>query len=194
MGQVSIELTHDQNDFELNRHFFVDELYTSFESKWVEIINKFEGKFLNEGYIIAPPNGVSVDTSSFSTLDDGKPNFDRAVCMFLERVVDGGFDFSTGQEGFPEEFYYDLYRLLSYYYELNDLNDYNQPVSDEIHKKINDQLEKDLEYHNNEWWGFFCGNATVNGENGYYSLGINFTPKGFILSNDYYEEDSDEYW
>lgn len=193
MANVSIELTHDSNEFELNKHTYTDELYSTFEQKWSNIINKFEGKFLNDGYIIAPPDGVNIDTSSFSTLDDDQPNFDRSVCKFLGRIVNGGFDFSTGQEGFPEEFYYDLYRILLYYGELINYG-YNDPVPDDIHKKIDSELNKDLKTHIDGWWGFFCGNANVIGEEGYYSLTINFTPKGFSVSNDFYEEDSDDIW
>ena len=85
MANVIIELTHDSNEFELKKHTYTDELYSTFEQKWSNIINKFEGKFLNDGYIIAPPDGVNIDTSSFSTLDDDQPNLtDQSVSFWVE--------------------------------------------------------------------------------------------------------------
>lgn len=199
MGQISIELTHDSNDFKLNIHSFIDEQYSIFENKWKEILERFEGKFLNNGYIIADPYGVNIDTSNFSRLDDGKPNFDRAVCMFLENFIEtrgSGNDWSIGQNGFPDEFYFDLYRLLSYSNEIRDLGlEYNDDVPEEIHSKISDKLSKDEEWHKNEYWGFFCGNLEVSGDNGNYSLSIELTPYGLIISSDYYEgEESDDEW
>ena len=199
MGQISIELTHDSNDFKLNVHSFIDKQYSFFENKWKEILERFEGKFLNNGYVIADPYGVNIDTSNFSRLDDGKANFDRAVCMFLENFIEirgSGNDWSIGQNGFPDEFYFDLYRLLSYSNEIRDLGlEYNDDVPEEIHSKISDKLSKDEEWHKNEYWGFFCGNLEVSGDNGNYSLSIQLTPYGLIISSDYYEgEDSDDDW
>ena len=84
MAQVNIELSHDTNDFELGIHKKCDELFNEFEKKWKSILDRFEGRFLNNGYIIADPDGIEVSTSSFPTIDDGTPNFDRAVCKFFE--------------------------------------------------------------------------------------------------------------
>jgi len=69
MAQVNIELSHDFNDFELNIHKKCDELFKDFEKKWESILIRFEGQFLNNGYIIADPQGIEISTSSFSIFD-----------------------------------------------------------------------------------------------------------------------------
>jgi len=195
MAQVNIELSHDFNDFELNIHKKCDELFKDFEKKWESILIRFEGQFLNNGYIIADPQGIEISTSSFSIFDGGEPNFDRAVCKFLENSKEwAGDTFETGQEGYPDEFYYDLYELLTFYVHLaspfNKENriGYDDPVPNEVSESIKKDLEDKFEIP------LFCGNANVVGYEGYYSLSVSLRTDGLSIRSDFYEEQEDEDW
>jgi hypothetical protein len=190
MAQVNIELSHDSNDFELGIHKKCDELFEEFEKKWKSILERFEGQFLNNGYVIADPNGIEVSTSSFPTVDDGTPNFDRAVCKFFENSKEWTGDaFGTGQEGYPDEFYNDLYELCTFYsnihYSKNKLG-YDDPIPTEISELIKKEIEDKCELD------FFCGNANVIGYEGYYSLMVSLRPDGLSISSELYEEQEDE--
>tara|TARA_B100000965_G_scaffold48958_1_gene35939 strand:- start:2641 stop:3213 length:573 start_codon:yes stop_codon:yes gene_type:complete len=187
MAQVNIELSHDCNMFELKIHKKCDELYKDFEKKWENILIGFEGQFLNNGYIIADYDGIEISTSSFPTVDDGKPNFDRAVCKFLENSKEWtGDSFGTGQKGYPDEFYHDLYELLTFYYHLSRLG-YDDSISNEIIEAIKKDLEDKSEI------SFFCGNAVVVGYGGYYSLSVSLRTDGLSIHSDFYDDEEDEY-
>ena len=200
MAQVNIELSHDCNFFQLNIHKKCDELFKDFEKKWENILIGFEGQFLNDGYIIANPTGIEISTSSFPTVDDGKPNFDRAVCKFLENSKEWtGDSFGTGQKGYPDEFYYDLYELLTFYDHLalpgwqapgnkEKRIGYDDPIPNEVFESIKKDLEDKFEI------SFFCGNANVVGYEGYYSISVNLRTDGLSISSDFYEDSDNEDW
>ena len=163
-------------------------MYEHFSKKWKNILDLFEGRFLSNGYIIADSDGIEVSTSSFPNIDDGVPNFDRAVCKFLENSKEWvGDTFGTGQEGYPDEFYNDLYELIVYYYNLSGLE-----YDDRIPTKILNTIEEEI--NDKEESGFFCGNANVLGDEGYYSLSVSLRPDGLSITSDYYEEQEDEDW
>jgi hypothetical protein len=188
MANVNIELTHDSNAFNPDLHEKLKQLYSEFEKKWEDIIILFEGKFLNNGYIIADPSGINVSSSSFPTLDDGKPNYDRAVCRFLENIVEwDGEEFGTGQKGFPNDFYKDLYIILTYYEVIRD----NKL---EINAKFTDshKAEVDKMVSEEEEVVFFCFNTTVDGQDRYYSGNYALKPNGLKVISEFYEEDEDE--
>ena len=200
MAQLTISLTHNCNYLKLGVYKNVDNLYSLFEKRWKDILDLFEGKFLNNGYVIANPSGIFVETSSFPNLDDGKPNYDRAVCRFLE--ADKGeneIDWSTGQEGFPEEFYNDLYVITSIY----DAMDYSRSAADASAKEAKAKTEieaiknptpEDKKIQESEHgFGFFCGDITVDGDDGYYAINVNLTRKGVTLFSRYYEEGEDDW-
>ena len=210
MAQLTISLTHDCNYLKLGVYKNVDNLYSLFEKRWKDILDLFEGKFLNNGYVIANPSGIFVDTSSFPNLDDGKPNYDRAVCRFL--AGDDGKNYEcddyqgndtvgwgTGQEGFPKEFYNDLYVITSIY----DAMDYSRSDADASAKeaKAKNEIEaiknptpEDKKIQESEHgFGFFCGDITVDGDDGYYAINVNLTRKGVTLFSRYYEEGEDDW-
>lgn len=206
MAQLTISLTHDCNHFELGAYKNVDNLYSLFEKRWKDILDLFEGKFLNNGYVIANPSGIFVDTSSFPNLDDGKPNYDRAVCRFL--AGDDGKNYATynnmggwgtGQEGFPEEFYNDLYVITSIY----DAMGYSRSAADTSAKEAKAKIEieaiknptpEDKKIQESEHnFGFFCGDVTVDGDDGYYAINVNLTRKGVTLFSRYYEGSDDDW-
>jgi len=189
MAQVNIELSHDTNYFELNIHKKCDELFKDFKKKWESILIRFEGQFLNNGYIIADPQGIEISTSSLS-------DFDRAVCKFLENSKEWvGDEFYTGQEGYPDEFYYDLYELLTFYMRIsspfNKKNriGYDDPVPNEVSESIKKDLEDKFEI------ALFCGNANVVGYGGYYSFSVSLRTDGLSIRSNFYEnEENDEDW
>jgi len=210
MAQLTISLTHDCNYLKLGVYKNVDNLYSLFEKRWKDILDLFEGKFLNNGYVIANPSGIFVDTSSFPNLDDGKPNYDRAVCRFL--AGDDGKNYEcddyqgndtvgwgTGQEGFPKEFYNDLYVITSIY----DAMDYSRSDADASAKEAKAKIEieaiknptpEDKKIQESEHgFGFFCGDITVDGDDGYYAINVNLTRKGVTLFSRYYEEGEDDW-
>ena len=201
MAQLFIELSKEDSELKLKAHKKIDQLYDEFIEKWDNIIAKFDGKFINEGCIISDDYGITVNTGEFSNKDDGEPNFDRAVCMFLENVVEfrgTGNDWSIGQDGFPDEFYFDLYKLHSYSMEITDLGlSYDEQYPSEIDININDRLSKDVEWHIKNpmqspiGCDFFNGKVTID-SSGYYTLYVKLTPYGLILSSDFYEAENDE--
>ena len=83
MANLTISLSQDCNELILGSNKNFDKLYHEFENKWESIISLFEDKFLINNHIIADSGGVEIYTSNFPTLDDNKPNYDRAVCRFL---------------------------------------------------------------------------------------------------------------
>ena len=111
---------------------------------------------------------------------------------------------SIGQDGFPDEFYFDLYKLHLYSMEITDLGlSYDEQYPSEIDSNINDCLSKDVEWHiknpmqSRIGCDFFNGKVIID-SSGYYTLYVKLTPYGLILSSDFYEaendEDNDEDW
>jgi len=90
-----------------------------FEEKWEDIIKLFEGNFfvegeLNDYYLFClPGDNHTINTRNFPTLDNGKPNKDRALARFFSNVKKshGDCDFGFGTPGFSDKFYIDLYKL-----------------------------------------------------------------------------------
>lgn len=196
MANLNISLSHDCNQLKLGVNKYFDELYGEFENKWESVLSLFEGKFLINNHIIADPSGVEIYTSNFSTLDDNKPNYDRAVCRFLAAVnSDNEVEWGTGQEPFPEDFYKDLYNILAIYDEFTTFNlSFEDSIPLELSEKIN---VINLESKEEGSVGFLCGQVDVNGDDGYYSLSVELNREGVVLNSDYYEsadDDDDDYW
>ena len=194
MANLTISLSHDYNQLILgsNKHF--DKLYNEFENKWVSILSLFEDKFLINNHVIADSSGVEIYTSNFPTLDDNKPNYDRAVCRFLAAVNPENEEvaWGTGQEPFPEGFYTDLYNILAIYDELTTFNlSFEDSFPPELSEKINLINSESKE---EGCVGFLCGQVDINGDEGYYSLSVELNREGVVLNSDYYESADEDYY
>lgn len=112
MGYCNVEI-ENACDLDLS-----DEKRIQFEKKYSEIVELFEGELFvkdNAGKThLILDKSFEFSTRDFSTLDDGLPNKSRAIARFFGRVIEteGDCDFSFGQNGFPSEFYTDLFNLL----------------------------------------------------------------------------------
>lgn len=194
MANLTISLSHDCNELILgsNKHF--DNLFNEFENKWVSILSLFEDKFLINNHVIADSSGVEIYTSNFSTLDDGKPNYDRAICRFLSahNPESETVGWGTGQDAFPEGFYTDLYNILAIYDELATCNlSFEDSFPPELNEKINLINSEPKE---EGCVGFLCGQVDINGDDGYYSLSVELNREGVVLNSDYYESADEDYW
>ena len=194
MANLTISLSHDCNELILgsNKHF--DNLFNEFENKWVSILSLFEDKFLINNHVIADSSGVEIYTSNFPTLDDNKPNYDRAVCRFLAAFNPENEEvgWGTGQEPFPEDFYTDLYNILAIYDELTTFNlSFEDSFPPELSEKINLINSEPKE---EGCVGFLCGQVDINGDEGYYSLSVELNREGVVLNSDYYESADEDYW
>jgi len=60
-------------------------------------------------------DSFTIQSQDYPRLDDGKPCKKRAVARFFgdEAETEGDCSFGLGQQGFPKEFYKDLYNLVS---------------------------------------------------------------------------------
>ena len=96
----------------------------AFKEKWKSIIDLFEGDFFTvedggdsysqKGKVrLFTRQDTSINSRKFSTLDDGKPNKDRAFARFFSQIIEkeGDCAFGFGQEGFSSDFYKDLLGL-----------------------------------------------------------------------------------
>jgi len=96
-----------------------DTAIRTFEDKWKTILELFEGAFFiknDEGkcfLFCLPEESFTINSRNFSTLDDGKPNIDRALARFFSniKVSEGDCDFGFGTKGFSDKFYTDLFNL-----------------------------------------------------------------------------------
>ena len=193
MANLTISLSHDCNELILgsNKHF--DKLYNEFENKWVSILSLFEDKFLINNHVISDSSGVEIYTSNFPTLDDNKPNYDRAVCRFLAAFNPENEEvgWGTGQEPFLEDFYTDLYNILAIYDELITYKlSFEDSFPPELIEKINLINSKSKE---EGCVGFLCGQVDINGYEGYYSLSVELNRGGVVLYSDYYESADEDY-
>jgi len=114
MGYCNVELEGQSGKIESNTDFI-----QRFNEKWKDIINLFERNFfaeseLGEYYLFClPGDNLTINTRNFSTLDNGKPNKDRALARFFSNIKksQGDCDFGFGTPGFSDKFYIELYEL-----------------------------------------------------------------------------------
>jgi hypothetical protein len=96
-----------------------NEAIQRFEEKWKNIIKLFEGNFfvkneLGDYYLFClPSDNLTINSRNFPTLDNGKPNIDRALAKFFSNIKksQGDCDFGFGTPSFSDKFYIDLYNL-----------------------------------------------------------------------------------
>ncbi len=80
--------------------------------------------------------------------------------------------------------------MTTYYYYVEDHIKQNQiGYDDPLPQEISESVEKELS--NKKGIDFFCGNATVSGDSGYYDLAVGLTPDGLEIYTTFYEEDED---
>ncbi|HIE49222.1 MAG TPA: hypothetical protein EYP94_03895 [Gammaproteobacteria bacterium] len=53
--------------------------------------------------------------------------------------------------------------------------------------------ENSCTYIPSEGGGFFCGDVTVTGDNGYYAISVGLRRSGVILESEYYEDGEDDW-
>jgi hypothetical protein len=114
MGYCNLDLEGQYKSIESN-----DNAVKKFEDKWKTILKLFEGAFFiknDDGkcYLFClPKESSTINSGNFSTLDDGKPNKDRALARFFSNIKksEGDCDFGFGTKGFSDKFYTDLFNL-----------------------------------------------------------------------------------
>jgi len=142
-----------------------------FMLKWQEVIDSFDGKFLDSGYLFVSDEKFSIDISTDSFGMGETPNFDKAVCKFLSNFTEvTGIEayqmFSFGVSAFPVNFYKELFELLV---EGRTNNDNSTPP---------------------EYFSLFSVTANVDNVEGQYSGSFRLRKDGTLLAAfDLYEED-----
>jgi len=138
-----------------------------FSEKWREVLESFEGKFIDNGYLLVSDETFSIDVST-----NDASNFDKSVFQFFSNVTEiTGIEayqmFSFGVSPLPENFYKELFEILA----LGRTDENNASPA--------------------EYFKLFSVTANVDNVEGQYSGSFNLRKDGtFLAAFDLYDEDS----
>lgn len=113
MAGVNLTLSFEENEINPENNSQFPGFLQKFQNKHQEILDQFEGKFFSDGYILVSGSDYQFDVSTRS-----QNQFEKAVCKFLSNIdevvgIEAYQMYGLGHEPYPQEFYKDLFELMS---------------------------------------------------------------------------------